>query len=273
MQSEALKIMIIGVGAIALMLGGFIAYIAHLKRVAPPNNDPTLEVAGPDADKRFAKLDGRANLLFLLLSVVFAALAYLVIYATDVLRVRLLPNAIMTFPTSHGFLGLIAGFAGMGVASMVFGSVIRSRWGEDARWYLAYASVRRYGCDYERLCHGLGVTLVFMTVLALPLALNWYVQVRDKAFVIHPLFALHERVYAYSEIQSIETAGRFIAPNGRVRHERDYVIHFKDGSRWVAANLPSGDFYDRQRVTELLAQRAGVGITEVAIFKTSDLYD
>lgn len=79
--------------------------------------------------------------------------------------------------------------------------------------------------------------------------------------------------YPYADIQGIETSAKFIAPNGRTRYERDYVVRFKDGSRWVAANLLSGDAYDRKRIADLLARRAGVTIVEVPIFKTSDVYD
>jgi hypothetical protein len=50
-------------------------------------------------------------------------------------------------------------------------------------------------------------------------------------------------------------------------------VHFKDGSRWVASNLPSGDAYDRKRLVDALAKRAGVTIVEVAVFSTSDVYD
>lgn len=273
MQPEALKILVIGVGAMVLFLGSIFGYIAYLKRVAPAASDATQDVTGSDADKRFAKLDGHANLLFMLLTLVCGVLAYLVVYAIDSVRVMLLPQALMTYPMSHAFLYMVAGVAGAGLASMMFAMVVRWRWGEDARWYLAYASVRRYGCNYERLCRGLGFGLVALAALALPLGLNVYVQVRDASFVVHPFFALHERVYAYGDIRSIETASKFIAPNGRIRDGRDYVVHFSDGGRWVAADLPSGDGYDRSQVVTLLAKRAGVTITEVPIFKTSDVYD
>ena len=273
MQPEGLKVIIIGVIATALFGASFVGYIAHLKRVAPAINDPVLQVTGADADKRFAKLDGRANLYFVALTACFGVMTYLAFDAIHALRVMLLPQAVMTFPISHAFLVLAAMFAGAGVASMVFCAWTRRRWGEDARWYISYVSVRRYKCDYERLCRGLGFALVVLVVLMLPLGLNSYVQVRESGFAIHPFLALREQVHPYADIDGIATSAKFIAPNGRIRHERDYVVHYKDGTRWVASNLPSGNVYDRVQVAETLARKAGVTIIEVPIFKTGDVYN
>jgi hypothetical protein len=273
MQPEGLKVIIIAIVATALLGASFVGYMAHLKRVAPATSDPAWQVTGADADKRFAKLDGRANLHFVALTACFGVMTYLAFDAMYALRVMLLPPAVMTFPISHAFLVLAAMFAGAGLACMVFCAWARRRWGEDARWYIAYVSVRRYECDYERLCRGLGSALVVLVVLMLPLGLNSYVQVRESGFAIHPFLALREQVHPYSDIDGIATSGKFIAPNGRTRNERDYVVHFKDGTRWVASNLPSGDVYDRVQVAETLARKAGVTIVEVPIFKTSDVYN
>jgi hypothetical protein len=273
MQPEALKIIIIGVSAIALLSASFVGYIVHLKRVSPAKIDPSLQVAGIDADKRFTRLDGRANLIFVALTACFGVLAYLVFDVIYTLRLMLLPQAIMTFPISHAFLVFAAVFAGAGLACMIFCMLFRRLLGEDAHWYLSYVSIRRYGCDYERLCRGLGSAVIVLVVLMLPFGLNSYVQLRESGFATHPFFALQERVHLYSDIVSIDTAGKFIAPNGRTRHERDYVVRFKDGTRWVAGDLPSGNVYDRVRVAEALAKKSGMTIAEVGIFKTSDLYD
>jgi hypothetical protein len=273
MQPEGLKVIIIAVIAMALFGASFVGYIAHLKKVAPAKSDPSWQVTGVDADKRFAKLDGRANLNFVALTACFGLMAYLAFDAIYALRVMLLPPAVMTFPISHAFLVLAALFAGAGVACMVFCAWARRRWGEDARWYISYVSVRRYECDYERLCRGLGSALVVLVLLMLPLGLNSYVQVRESGFAIHPFLALREQVHPYADIDGIATSAKFIAPNGRIRHERDYVVHFKDGTRWVASNLPSGEVYDRVQVAKTLAAKAGVTIVEVPIFKTSDVYN
>lgn len=273
MQPEAIKVIVIGIVATALLIASFTGYIAHLKRVAPATDDSALQVRGAEADKRFVKLDGRANLVCVALTICFGVIAYLAIDAIYALRVMLLPQAIMSFPVTHAFLVLAAMFAGAGVACVVFCAWARRRWGEDASWYISYVSVRRYGCDYERLCRGLGCALLTLVVLMLPFGLNSYVQVRESGFAIHSFFALHEQVRPYADIEGIVTSGKFVAPNGRTRHERDYVVHFKDGTRWVASSLPSGSVYDRVQVADALARKAGVTIAEVPIFKTADVYD
>lgn len=273
MQPEAVKILLIGVSGLSLLVVSFIWYIFHLRRVAPPKLDPALLLTGPEADKRFSKLDGEANLYFVLVIACFCVLLYPVFYATYALRIMLLPRAVMTFPIGHEFLWFCAGITGVGLALIVSGSVIRRLLGDDGRWYLAYASVRRYGCDYERLCRGLGSAIIVVVLLLFPFGVNSYVQARDTAFVVHPFFALHESVHPYADIEGIDTANKFVAPNGRVRRGRDYVVRFKDGTHWVDRDMPSGDGYDHQRVIDMLAKRARVTINELPIFKTSDLYN
>lgn len=273
MQAQALKIILMGVGGLVLLGAILVGYIRNLKRVAPVVNNPALEVQGADADKRFAKLDGKANLWFVLLTIGFGLLAYLLFDALLAVRVMVLPPALMTYAATHAILVLAAMFAGMGVAIIVFCAFFRRRLGDDARWYIYYASIRRYGCDYERLCRGLGYGVLLLVAVLLFLGVNTYVQVRETAFVVHPLLGLREQVHSFGDITGIDTSGKFVAPNGRIRRERDYVVHFKDGSRWVASNLPSGDAYDRKRLVDALAKRAGVTIVEVAVFSTSDVYD
>lgn len=273
MQAQALKVILMGVGGLVLLSAILVGYIRNLSRVAPVVINPAFEVQSADADKRFARLDGKANLWAVLLTIGFGLLAYLLFDALLAVRIMVLPPALMTFAVSHSLLVLAAMFAGMGAALIVFCAFFRRRLGDDARWYIYYASIRRYGCDYERLCRGLGYGVLFLVALLLFFGVNSYVQIRETALVVHPFLGLREQVHSFGDITGIDTSGEFVAPNGRTRHERDYVVHFKDGSRWVTSNLPSGNAYDRKQIVDVLAKRAGVTIVEVPVFSTNDVYD
>jgi hypothetical protein len=273
MQPQALKVIGLGVGATALFLCSVFAYIAYLKRVAPALSVEDADIYSKDGDRRFKKLDGRSNGVFLLLTICFGVAVFFLLRVVGQLRFAMLPPALMSFPISGAFFGLIAGFTGMGLAMAAFGPVSRYLWPEDTRWYSLYLSNRRYDCDYDRLCRGFGVGTILLALITLVLGLNCYVQVRNEALVVHHFFGLHEQVYPFTEIKSIETAPKFVAPNGRIRHDRDYIVDFKDGQKWIAGDLPSGDIYERGEVANLLSKKSGVAIKEIPIFYTSDLYD
>jgi hypothetical protein len=51
------------------------------------------------------------------------------------------------------------------------------------------------------------------------------------------------------------------------------VVHFKDGSKWVADSLPSGSYNEREQVALLLSTLSRVPIREIPIFQTGDVTD
>jgi len=273
MQPEVIKILGLGALVLALFIGSLFCYIAHLKRVAPAPRAAGPDFFGEDAKRRFAKLDMWANSVFVLLTLCFGVCFYLVLVPLLSWRASFLPPAELSFPISRWFAGIVAGFSGAGLGLYASMPVMMHLCSNDARWYATYVAVRRYGCDYSRLCRGLGTALVLLALLAVPLGLNFYVQVRSDSFVIHDFFAVDERTFSFSDIQSIETAPMFVAPNGRRRNDRNYIVHFKSGEKWISNSVPSGNGYDGKLVAELLSKKSGVVIKEIPIFSTSDLYD
>lgn len=255
------------------VLGGVMLMVRHVKRVAPAQSADDVDLDSDEAKKRFRKLDGRSNGIFLLLTIVFGVAIYFVLKLISQWRFSMLPPAIMSFPIGGFAFVVPAMFAGTGVAAMAFGPLHHRRWPEDAKWYSLYLSNKRYGCDYDRLCFNLGVAVLVLALAAVPECLNTYVQVRDDSFVVHPFFGLREHVYAATDVDSIKTAPKFVAPNGRVRYDRDYVVYFKNGDKWEARDLPSDSPYDERRVVEWLSEKSGVPITEISVFQTSDLYN
>ena len=262
------------VGFLVLLCGSLLLYVRYLKRNVPmPSLQGIADIYGKEADRRFAKLDGRMNGLFVLFTVAAGMALFLLLRLFGQWRTAQLPPALLTFPVSSAFFALIAMFAGMGIAGCIVLPLAKRWWPESQTLYLAYASHRRYGCDYTRLCRGLFLGVTLLAAAGVPFGLNNYVQVRRDALVVHRMLALHERSHAFSEIDRILTAPAFVAPNGRIRHQRDYVVYFKDGSKWVAGDLPSGEEAERVQIAELLSKQSGVPIQQVPIFQTADLYD
>lgn len=254
------------------VIGGLNMCMAHVRRAGamPPAEDIDFDSA--ESVKRRNKMDNLNNGTFLVLAIGFGTLAYYALRALARLRFALLPSAQLSFSASNWFLGVIAMFWGIGFA-ILFTCPLISSWDNNGeRFYSAFLSQCRYHCNYDRLCRRLGIAIILLMLIPLSLGLNWYVQVRSNAFVFHPFIGVHEQVYRFSEIEAIITAPEFVAPNGRVRHERDFVVHFRNGKRWVASDLPSGDVYEREEVANLLSKKSGVPITETPIFQTGDLY-
>jgi hypothetical protein len=239
-----------------VVIGSFNAYIAHLKRVAPAPSVGSLDISSQDARKRFTKLDGRTNGFFLLLAMGVGTALYFVLHFIGGLRSAMLPPALMSFPISSAFFCLLALFLGVGIGAATTMPILRRWWPEDTAWYSTYLSVKRYGSDYDRLCHGMGMAVAALALLALPFGLNTYVQAREEGFVVHPFFGFHERTFAYSDIQGIEDAPRYTR-NGTRWH---YIVTFKDGQTWDSDNMPSGGRYESKQLIQLLAHRAGIKV-------------
>lgn len=256
MQTE--NFLLIGLAiAFSVMVGGaFTGYISHLKRVAPVPDTADMEIYGQAADKRFKKLDVRSNGLFLLLAVGLGLPIFFILQLVERLRMALLPPAAVNIPMSGAFFGVVAIFSGMGLATAAFAWVARCCWSEDAHWYATYLSKRRYGCDFERLCRGVGIALIGLATLLLPLGLNCYVQARGSELAVHPFFGLHEQDHGYADIRAIVRVPR---PT-RYGQVHDYVVQFADGTAWSTADLPSGGAWDGARIARLLSEKSGLAI-------------
>jgi len=213
----------------------------------------------------------RASGVFLCMGVTFVACMYYLLNEVAALGTSSMPSAQLNYPAARDVWLVIASFAGMGIALMSVTQLMMHWWPADTRWYSTYLSIRRYQCDYERLCRGLGFAFALGAISFVPFALNWHAQVLSDSFVTHPFFGFHEVSHSFADIKQIDTAPEFTAPNGRTRHDRDFIVRFKDGSNWVASELPSGNYTDREKVAFMLSIESGVPIREVPIFRSSDL--
>jgi hypothetical protein len=206
---------------------------------------------------RFAKLNNRASVVFLLLTICAGTATYFVLWAISSLRMMMLPSAMITVVAEGVVLVFIAGIAGSGVAMTVFVPALRHWWPEETKWYLAYQSMRDHGGGYERTYRLWGSIIVALALMPFPLTLNWYVQARDVGLIIHPFFAVHEQLFPYSDIRSIE-----LVPI-RVRHgyQDRYFVSFKDGRILKAdSDFPARRESDYTPLIQLLSRKSGVPV-------------
>jgi hypothetical protein len=264
MHPEAQTAILLGMGSTVFLLVSLAAYVGYLRRVAPPpSTDDPLIYRGRTPDALFARMDVRVKGQFFLLMMVSGALGYMVLLVIARIRIELLPATVLSYSMSHAYFALNAAGLGLGVAGTANGPVLRWRLPAEARWYFGYMSVRRYGCDYERLCRGVGRVVVVLALVAFVPGANCYVQARSNVFVVKRLLSWRSETHAYTDIRSIRTAREVVEPNGGLRHGRDFVVLFRDGRQWMASELPSGSLHDRIVVAQYLCRRSGVPIIEM----------
>lgn len=259
MQTKAVALIAAGIGFSAFVHLSVYAYNKHLQKSAPAVEE--MDVRSKDADKRFANLDNLFTLLTIGLVVAYMVPAYYLSKSVaEWWRSKLPPADLSVFPTNSLYM-LVALFLGMGLMSATFGLVTKSLWHESGVFYSSYLSVRRYGCDYDRLCRGLSVPLFLIATTVLALGTNQYMQVRQDTFALHHFFSLSEQTFNYKDVKRVETA---ITRLNKHQTGRDYLILFHDGSSLdLYGELPSGGESVRTEVANLVAKKASVTIKDV----------
>jgi hypothetical protein len=260
MQVRAVALIAAGIGFSAFVHWGAYAYNRHLRISAPAVED--MDVRSKDADQRFTKLNNLFTLLIIVLTILYAVPAYFLSKIVAEWWRSGLPSAYLNVFPGDSLYMLVAMFLGFGLTSATFGVVTKSLWPESGAFYSSYLSVRRYRCDYDRLCRGLSVPLFLIAMTALAFGANQYVQVRQGVLALHGFFALSERTYSYSDVKRVETAVTRLNT-----HEtgRDYLILFRDGSSLdLYRDLPSGGEFVRAEVASIVAKKAGVTIENVS---------
>lgn len=115
------------------------------------------------------------------------------------------------------------------------------------------------------ICFGIVMVLVFF-------GLGWHVQLRGDVLAVRGYFSPVERDYALADLRSIKTAPRFVAPDGHTVARREFVITFSGGRRWTTQYIPSDmDEVGKRSFVQMLSERSGVPIDEVALLQRGDL--
>jgi hypothetical protein len=104
------------------------------------------------------------------------------------------------------------------------------------------------------------------------LGLRAHVQLTNDALVVNGIFSPSEVSYPLTDIQNIESSGRFVAPNGKLVSRREYVLIFNDGRRWSTMFIPSDpDPETKRQFMRMISDRSGKPIEEVALFAKGEL--
>ncbi|HKU17940.1 MAG TPA: hypothetical protein VJP80_01570 [Candidatus Saccharimonadales bacterium] len=257
MKYQSLLILVLGFAfsiASALALN---ACLANRKQGLFTVLDAKIDLNNPQDRSRFARLDGRARLVFLFLTVCAGGFVYVVLQAISSLRMMLLPPAMINVVADRISLAFIGCVGGAGIAMAILVPVMRRWWPEDTKWYLAYTIKRDRGGGYERSYRVWGSAIVALALMPFPLMLNWYAQARDVGLIIHPFFSISERLFPYSDIKSIE----IVALRGRYGYQDHYFMSFKDGQTLkVDSNFPVRCESEYTPLMRLLSEKSGVPI-------------
>ncbi len=178
----------------------------------------------------------------------------------------LLPRADMVLaPITPAYWFLPALMLGLLCGIVVALGIVRRLLGERNSEYEAYwaraskmDSVKANRVVME-VCAGLCAMLIF-------LGLRTYVLVSGDALIVNGYFSLGETRYHLADIRKIETAPRFIAPNGDTVARREYVVTFADGRRWTTDIAADPDQATKRALVQLLSRRSGVPVEELAVF-------
>jgi hypothetical protein len=133
MENKTVLIIVLGLLFNVFVIVAYSKYVRRLGKIAPPPVVETcdIDLDDPNAKKRFANVDGRVNGIFLLLSIIIGVMLY---FAADVLgdlRMRLLPPSLLSYPVTGSFYTLVALLAGVGLAAIAIGLVMRRWWPDD----------------------------------------------------------------------------------------------------------------------------------------------
>lgn len=258
-QLGGLALIAAGIGLSVFVHWSACAYNKYLQEAAPATED--MDVRSKDADQRFAQLNNLFIPLIILVTILYMVPAYYIPKLVGEWWASRLPQADLTILPSNSFYTFVALFLGFGLTTATFGLLTKTVWPEKGTFYSTYLSVRRYRCDYDRLCRGMSIPLFLIATTVLALGINQYVQARQDVLALHHFFALSEQTYKYSDVRRIETA---VTRLNTHQTGRDYLILFKDGSALdLYGELPSGWGSGRTELANIVAKKAGVSIEQV----------
>lgn len=161
--------------------------------------------------------------------------------------------------TARFLLGLVGG-AALGLRMGLWH--MRRSLGSAFSAYIDYQN-RVTGLANERATRAFAAFLVLGCLLLNLAFLDWYSAFGPEGIRQRPLFSFETRVQPYGNIETLQTLGAFVRPDGRICTLEHYRIRFADGSRWDSRN--SG-FENPERNRDLfafLADKTGLPVIDV----------
>lgn len=128
-----------------------------------------------------------------------------------------------------------------------------------------------YGFDSVKVRSFIRTFTLVAGVSAMVLMLDYRLVVRKDKVLVDGFFSLTETEYAMADIDSVLTAPKLVAPNGKEIEAREYVLKMTDGRSLPSINLPGLHGGNRDTLFALIAAMAGKGVTEKPLLERQDL--
>jgi hypothetical protein len=245
---------------------------ALLRKLFPAKAVPSSGLTLAELKAKYRKWVNALGLLMFLTGVLFSIGLWFAMGGLARWSAHQLPPAVVTFapitPRYWAVPALLLGLACGGMAAMwIVRRLLGARYSEFLDYWCQSSglnSVRANVFVFE-VCAALCVGLI-------SLGLRAHVQLTDDALVVNGIFSPSEVRYPLADIQSIETSGRFVAPNGTLVLRREYVVIFSEGRRWSTTFIPSDpDQETKHQFIRMISDRSGKPIEEVALFAKDEL--
>jgi MFS family permease len=252
-------------GAIAAAIVVPIA-MALLARRFPPTIAIRPETSLEALKPKFSKWETGLTVLYMALWVPVTGAIWLPLQAASGFVAQLLGPADFRITPGPIFWFIPAFFLALAVAALPATRIAKRLLGERFTEYETYLQLK-HKMDFARVNRLACIAIGWLVAIAVALGLNWYVLIRSDAFVLNSLLSLQEVVHPYSDIQALQTAPQFIAPNGNMVRRREFLIRFKDGSTWSTKDLPvTLSQSEKRAMLERVSERSGVPIEELRGF-------
>jgi hypothetical protein len=245
---------------------------ALLRRLFPAWPAPSSGLPLAELKAKYSKWVSMLGVLMFVTGVLFSVGLWFAMGALARWSAHQLPSALVTFapitPRYWAVPALLLGLVCGGMAAMwIVRQLLGARYGEFLDYWCQSSgmnSVRANVFVFE-VCAALCVILV-------SLGLRAHVQLTNDALVVNGIFSPSEVRYPLADIQTIESSGRFVAPNGILVSRREYVVIFSDGRRWSTTFIPSDPDPEAKRsFMRMVSARSGKPIEEVALFAKDEL--
>jgi len=258
------------IGALAASIGVPIV-VAIFARVFPARTISSSGATLDDLRPQYEKWERRLGLLYLASCVPISLALWPCLRWLSSWHAALLPPADLTMTATPVYWLLVAMLLSMVCAAPVptwaARRLLKDRYNEFERY-----EALKYRFDEAKVTGFLVSFVGVSSSIAIFLGLNWYVQITREEVIVKPLFSVHEQRHAVTEIESIRTAPKFVAPNGNVVLRREYTVAFVGGRALTTRWLPSDpDDEGKRRLITDLSAKSGVPIREVEIFRKGEL--
>jgi hypothetical protein len=223
---------------------------------------------------KFGRWDLAYAFLFMptALPIIFAV--WLILKSLATWHANLLPNADIKMTMMPIYWAIPALFISIWIAGYtcdgIYQVILGPRYGD----FRHYRELRYKFDEYNAGAVGrifLCITCLICGALVY-IGLNFYFIVLPDEIVFRRLLTLTDAHYRYSDIRSIKSAPKYLAPNGKSIPRRTYVANLSDRTRisglWLPEDLDPGQ---QARLMNALSQRSGVPIQELDRLSREDL--